>query len=68
MKTLFTPGTKQHVISALGETFTRVVEEGMGWGAVGRKGRKGEEGSKAEIKPQHKCDHKKSDRKVNKLC
>lgn len=28
MKTLFTPGTKQHVISALGETLTRAGKEG----------------------------------------
>lgn len=28
LKTLFTPGTKQHVISALGETLTRARKEG----------------------------------------
>lgn len=38
MKRLFTPGTKQHVISALGETLARGGKEGKG--AVGTEQRK----------------------------
>lgn len=37
LKTLFTPGTKQHVISAQGETLTRAENEGRE--AVGSKGK-----------------------------
>lgn len=54
LKTLFTPGTKQHVISALGETLTRVGKE---WReAVGTGRRDGQAGSQAELKPQQGHD------------
>lgn len=53
LKTLFTPGTKQHVISALGETLTRAGKEGDGGGRTDRDRRAG---SEAELKPQQACD------------
>lgn len=53
LKTLFTPGTKQHVISALGETLTRAGKEGEGGGRTDRDRRAG---SEAELKPQQACD------------
>lgn len=40
LKTLFTPGTKQHVISALGETLTRAGKEGEGGGRRGTDGQR----------------------------
>lgn len=52
MKTLFTPGTKQHVISALGETLTRAGKESEGEQGDGQRWA----GSQAELKPQQDCD------------
>lgn len=57
LKTLFTPGTKQHVISALGETLTRVWRGGrVGWlGAKRGKETEKQAGNQKELKSEQEC-------------